>query len=682
MISPGVGESYADGVAAIYRDAELRILNRITTSLEQGIDAPGWEQLQLARLQQVRDAALAELQASNPAAAAQIRDSIEATYNDGVASPYRDLGLTLDPLAGATMQRRAAVDALSADVVNGLASAQPAILRQVDDVYRSVIADATASVLAGGEGRKEATQRALNNLLSRGLDGVPTARGTISLPNYATMAVRTATARAAIDGHTASMGDIGLDLVVVRPGPRACSLCDAWAGKILTRKSTYSNPVYVQSVTDPDKTYTVQVYGTLSGAREAGWGHPNCRCGIAAYMPGTAASENLQRPSYNREEYEAQQHQRALERQIRAWKQREAIALTPEAKADSAAKVQAWQQQMRDHLDAHPYLKRQSSREQITGTLSGNAAAAKAPPRPTTSMPSKPSTKPKQPGAVALTASTTPQLDKLRTFETQPTFKDAQIGANPLYLKGKGDEEYKTNCTHVAVTMEMRARGYDVSAKRMPGAKGQPTLNVLNGGFLKPDGSPITQNDVWPPTTMKMVRGRAVVENSTSAAKALAEIQSWPDGARGFVWFKYPRTRSGHVFNVERYDGDKIRIIEGQTNDGSHDNYFSKGVATSNSFRLMRTDNLILKDAAADYVEELDLTEVAKLTAGVEAKAAANLARKQAIDTEIAGLRARQTEIKAVFFESTEDEAARLHDEFTRIGQKITELQLEQWRIR
>lgn len=432
MISPGVGESYADGVAAIYRDAELRILNRITTSLEQGIDAPGWEQLQLARIQQVRDAALAELQASNPAAAAQIRDSIEATYNDGVASPYRDLGLTLDPLAGATMQRRAAVDALSADVVNGLASAQPAILRQVDDVYRSVIADATASVLAGGEGRKEATQRALNNLLSRGLDGVPTARGTISLPNYATMAVRTATARAAIDGHTASMGDIGLDLVVVRPGPRACPVCDAWAGKILTRKSTYSNPVYVPSLTDPDKTYTVQVYGTLSGAREAGWGHPNCRCGIAAYMPGTAASENLQRPSYNREEYEAQQQQRALERQIRAWKQREAIALTPEAKADSRAKVEAWQQQMRDHLDAHPYLKRQSSREQITGTLSGNAAAAKNPPRPTTSMPSKPSTKPKQPGGVDLTtpkpASAKPTNYTAPSIRTYDALRESDMG--------------------------------------------------------------------------------------------------------------------------------------------------------------------------------------------------------------------------------------------------------------
>lgn len=376
MISPGLGASYADDVAEIYRDAELRILARIAAALAKDLDAPGWEQLQLARLQVVRADIIRELSVADPLAASRILASLNDAYLQGQLSVYADIRQTIDPEQGITRARRAAVGSLAADTAMAVTSTRPAILRAVDDVFRRVVANASASVLAGGEGRAEATQRALNDLLGRGLRGIDTKRGTMNLPDYVTMAVRTATARSAIQGHTDTMDELGLDLVIISPGPRACKICDGWARMILS-KNGRTGSLQLQSEVG-GKPIVVTVDDTLNAARAAGWGHPNCRCGMHVYIPGVTKREDMQRPPWNEAEYEAQQRQRGIESQIRAWKTRQVLAITPGAADDSKRKVAAWQKAQRDHMKAHPYLKRQSKREQITGTLGSAAGEPRA----------------------------------------------------------------------------------------------------------------------------------------------------------------------------------------------------------------------------------------------------------------------------------------------------------------
>lgn len=370
MISPTLGAALAEPVADIYRDAELRILERIAWSLQAGIEAPDWEVQQLLRLQRIRAEVLAELRTINPAAAAAIQAAIDSAYEVGGASALRDVGAAVPHAAASPDSRAAAVVALATDTVRGVTSGQAAILRAVDDVYRDVIAQAVSQVVTGTMTRERAVQGALEHFLGKGLTSIPTRRGTMDLATYATMAVRTATVRSAISGQVDTGRAMGLDLVVIHPGPRACGICDRWARAILTTGGR------VGQLQLPDLRrggeIEVKVDATLDEARAAGWGHPNCRCGLHTYLPGVTQADIIERPEWDAEGYQAQQQQRGIERQIRGWKTREAIAVTPEAKAEARQRVKAWQGAMREHLEQHSDLKRQSGREQITVTLSGN----------------------------------------------------------------------------------------------------------------------------------------------------------------------------------------------------------------------------------------------------------------------------------------------------------------------
>lgn len=365
MISPSLGADLAEPVADIYRDAELRILERIATALAAGLDAPDWEVQQLARLQRLRQSVLDELAVLNPLAAQAILDALGEAYGSGILSAFADVGDAvphLDPTADA---RAAAVATLAAETVRGVASAQAPVLRAVDDIYRAVIGQVVSQATTGAIGRQEAVQSALRQFARAGLSVIPTRRGTMNLADYVQMAVRTGTSRTALAGHLDTMDRAGLDLVVIHPGPRACKICDEWARAVLTR-GRQTGVLRMQSL----KTGTwvaVKVDGTLDDARAAGWGHPNCRCALQTYLPGVTRRDIIERPRWDQQAYEAQQRQRGIERQIRGWKTQQAIAITPEAKADAGARVKAWQKAQRDLLDEHPYLKRQSAREQIGG---------------------------------------------------------------------------------------------------------------------------------------------------------------------------------------------------------------------------------------------------------------------------------------------------------------------------
>lgn len=394
MISPTLGAALAEPVADIYRDAELRILERIAWSLQAGIDAPDWEVQQLMRLQRVRAEVLAELEAINPAAAAVIRLAIESAYTTGGLSAFQDVGTTVPHVEASPDARANAVAVLAADTIRGVASGQSSILRAVDDVYRDVIAKVVSQVVVGTTTREAAVQSALEQFLGKGLTTIPTRRGRMSLADYATMAVRTATVRSAISGQVDTNRQMGLDLVVIHPGPRACDICDRWARSVLTTGSQVGRLM----VDDLGKggQVSVDVDATLDEARAAGWGHPNCRCGMHTYLPGVTERDIIERPEWDQEGYEAQQRQRAIERQVRGWKVREAIAVTDTAKAESRERVKAWQGAMREHLDQHPDLKRQSAREQITGNLTGNPDGARPLRRVTPAAPApRPAPRPK-----------------------------------------------------------------------------------------------------------------------------------------------------------------------------------------------------------------------------------------------------------------------------------------------
>lgn len=90
----------------------------------------------------------------------------------------------------------------------------------------------------------------------------------------------------------------------------------------------------------------------------------NCRCSTSAYLPGVTKipPASARKPDG---QYEARERQREIERQIRAAKEREIAAISPQGEAKARAQVAAAEARMREHLDANPDLLRRRYREQL-----------------------------------------------------------------------------------------------------------------------------------------------------------------------------------------------------------------------------------------------------------------------------------------------------------------------------
>jgi len=102
-------------------------------------------------------------------------------------------------------------------------------------------------------------------------------------------------------------------------------------------------------------------YPTVDQARAAGLFHPNCRHSLGAYIPGLTEP---MRQTRDAEGYQERMQQRYMERQIRKWKLREAVALDDEARRQARAKVREWQARIRQFVAEHD-RKRLYYREQI-----------------------------------------------------------------------------------------------------------------------------------------------------------------------------------------------------------------------------------------------------------------------------------------------------------------------------
>jgi hypothetical protein len=615
VISTSDAERYAEPLAAIYRDAELRILNTITQALAEGVDAPSWEQLQLGRMQRVRKLAVAELETVNAAAAVEIQRALNSAYSDGAASAFADAAGVLDPIEALPAQRIAAVKRLTAATIDGLSSAENAMLRSVDDVYRAVVAQSVAGVVAGDVTRRAATQSAIDQFLSKGITAVQTRRGKMDIATYSTMAMRTAAARSTLEGHTETMGELGLDLVTINPGPRPCDICDKWASKLLAVRG----PVGRLELKDlaGEGTVSVVVDATLDEARSDGFGHPNDRCNLKSFMPGISTKEDLKRPPWDEDGYRAQQGQRANERQIRAWKTREATSIDPRRAAEARQNVKHWQQVQRDHMDANPFLKRQSKREQIGGIFSGNERTAVDLRQLDQFSPTAKAIK---------AASSTPLLDKLPKLKRAETLGDATKGltANP----GNGlDDLYGVNCTYVVAAAEMRARGLDVIARPLD-------LSQSAGGGGR---SLVQVRTEWRSTLNPGAEFVYYKGGRRGLDKGL--IEDWPDGARGFVNIEW-RGGGAHIFNVGKVDG-KVVYYDGQRSAPDIDGYFASR-KNGTGFFVMRTDDLELTEELNDLVYAADGPEAIKLAQDQAAKAASSAKLKADAQAKIAAAKAAE----------------------------------------
>jgi hypothetical protein len=395
-VDPDDMEEIVRETVDLYRAAEQAVLAQVTRRLAEGLDAPDWAARRLGALSTLRTSVERILTIVQRASAVAIRAALAAAYRAGQAGALfgiparllpRDPDAARAPAVLGEIPRASVIHNLAAALVRDIGERSLNVLRDVLDAYRKVIAQATAASVAGGITRREASQMAFARFVDRGLTSFADRTGRRwRLTSYVEMAVRTVTARAAVQGQTDRQQRLGLQLVIVSNVAGECIRCRPYEGQILRLDQGPTGDVTVphQITGEPVE---IEIRAVLENARRAGFQHPNCRHSLRAYLPGV--TKQPAQPTADPEGDLARQRQRAIERNIRRWKEREQAALTPEARAGATARVRKWQNEMREHLKANPALKRLSYREQIGG---GNLPTrpAKASPKPAPAAAPKP----------------------------------------------------------------------------------------------------------------------------------------------------------------------------------------------------------------------------------------------------------------------------------------------------
>jgi hypothetical protein len=204
------------------------------------------------------------------------------------------------------------------------------------------------------------SQKLLNQYSKEGLKTITYANGArYSIVDYSEMLARTMTSRTALQASLNRYQEKGYSLCMVSSHFRACDLCTPYEGQIL-------------SMDGKDKRYE-----SIWDAELQGLFHPNCLHDISIWdesievpKPSVDQSEQKLIDQYGYKEaqviaYNAQQRQRAIERNIRKYKTQKELSLTSNDKARNQTKISQWQQAQRTHLIENPYLVRKYSREQI-----------------------------------------------------------------------------------------------------------------------------------------------------------------------------------------------------------------------------------------------------------------------------------------------------------------------------
>jgi hypothetical protein len=345
-VNPLQSERLIRDLLELYSNAETRVLEVIAKALAKNIDAPNWAANKLSEISRVKmdlERQVANLDKKMPETAAETVKKAYTTGQKGVEVDLKKVKPDIRTGFGTIDERKVMV--LTKQLAGTLGQTHLRITRQALDEYRSIIGKASQMVELGVETRQQAAQRALNEFADKGITGFKDKAGrTWSLHSYTEMATRSTTGQAAIEGAIQRLQDNDYDLVIVSFHADSCPLCGPWEGQILS----------ISGKSDQ--------YPSLDEAIADGLFHPNCGHSLGAYIPGL--TERPTQEQLGKGDFEEAQQQRKLERDIRRWKQREAVAITDEEKKKAAAKVREKQAALREFVDTTG-RNRQRDRERI-----------------------------------------------------------------------------------------------------------------------------------------------------------------------------------------------------------------------------------------------------------------------------------------------------------------------------
>lgn len=358
-IEKDINEALLKDIMAINADAEDKMLKAVAKRVAKGIKTEGWNEQKLQETQKLNKELAKLIGDVKKLSNAKVSKGIIEAYKKGMME-VGDKGTHETILDELEIPMNLKMQVLAANNLLNNASFQ--VLRNANDAYQQIMANATTGLLAGTDTRIQATQKMLNEFASKGITTfVDKAGRNWSLASYAEMCTRTVTAHAALQGHIDRQLEVGEDLVKVSSIGTTCPICMRWQGVVLSISGNSPK------------------YHSVDEAKAAGLFHPNCKHTLGMYIPelddGTEHEGKVEPMSQEEanNQYGVQRNkliekQRANERMIRYWKNRKALAMTPEEKAKCDEKIKKWQYTNMLHCEKNG-LRRQYARE---GVMVGN----------------------------------------------------------------------------------------------------------------------------------------------------------------------------------------------------------------------------------------------------------------------------------------------------------------------
>lgn len=657
VLDPARTQGLADPVVALYQRAEIYLIRCIRDALIRTGEAPSWAEAQLLMIRQERGNVEGMADALHRRLGTTWRDSIETAYLRGQIEAEKELATIPDNVLPNRPIPQAlntdAVYALTAEAIGMMTPVHQGILRRTEDIWRSIVAEATGYSVTGSMTTYQAAKNAFTRMVREGLPYFQDRRGRKwGLDTYAEMAVRTATNKALIAGHTDTMVQHGIDLVVVSSHKNPAPQCAPFERKVLSLTGQFAPGTH--RIGDS----IVNVRATMRDAEASGLHHPNCRHTHSAYIPGYTRVSDV---PYDGDDsgYKATQKQRYLERQIRASKRMEEAAIDESDVRAARQRTRAYQAKLRDHIEEYD-LPRRRHREQVrkpdNGRLSIKFDIPKQPtpkPKPVSSggrrhkragdgsvsvadilakngkvsaksagnktqkaTKARKATKKTSPKKTVVLAQTEVKLpppvlpDPTPKATLQKLPKTKRTGWEQIASEANGDS--RMNCARVVNAVEMRRRGYDVQAHAspfLPDAKANMEIhkaavtarrNAVQNPKLK---TQITTGDVGM-AAWRTKDGKSRVfwqsgkgTRSKSANKATVDRfqTDMPEGASGFVAAQIDGTNAGHIWNWVKQDGE-IRFYDAQQQAGFVNNAFHLLSAKEGTLQMVRVDDLIPTD--------------------------------------------------------------------------------------
>lgn len=354
-IEHDINEALINDVLEIYSNAEDKMLKAVAKRVAKGINIEGWNETKLKDTQILKKEIEKILKDTTKLSNAKVSKGIIDSYKKGIEEVNGKKGTHNTVLDELDIPMNLKMLVLSTNKLLDNATFQ--VLRKSDDAYQKVMAHATTGLLAGTDTRVQASQKMLNEFASKGITSFVDKSGrNWDLSSYAEMCARTVGSHAALQGHIDRQIEVGEDLVKVSTIGTTCPICQRWQGVVLSISGNSPK------------------YHSLDEAKASGLFHPNCKHTLGMFIPELDGDGKIEPDPINENTESSKRNklieqQRSNERQIRYWKKRQALAITPEEKKKSAEKVKAWQYKQLIYCEKHN-LRRQYARE---GVRVGNA---------------------------------------------------------------------------------------------------------------------------------------------------------------------------------------------------------------------------------------------------------------------------------------------------------------------